>query len=281
MSEFADIDTAYDAWEAAGRDWGAVTYGLIYTCNAGWLDLGHLNPESDRRQIGARNLWDQVRTQGPDHVRHECSLESADLNVGYTVLRQWLYGCGKDPLSRFPDGSTGFTVRYRQDHAGYPGRPGVGGVFLVRKGLTEAQGKSVALSIFMDISHAFESFQSWIPDRITDSGYSQEDLVSNLIGFHIAVGTVSKREALRLAHPVDRETAKAVWIAHGSVGSNPNETFDPVLRDTYRIDDADRMCTDACVGQPRQFPSQFRSVRPAPEGADWRKLSSDALLSVD
>jgi hypothetical protein len=24
-------------------------YGLIYTCNCGWIDLGHLNPENKRK----------------------------------------------------------------------------------------------------------------------------------------------------------------------------------------------------------------------------------------
>ena len=35
-------------------------YGLIYTCNCGWIDLGHLNPENKRKEIGATNLWKQI-----------------------------------------------------------------------------------------------------------------------------------------------------------------------------------------------------------------------------
>jgi hypothetical protein len=34
--------------------------GLIYTCNCGWLDLGHLSsPQEPRIEIGATNLWKQ------------------------------------------------------------------------------------------------------------------------------------------------------------------------------------------------------------------------------
>ncbi len=32
-------------------------YWLLYTCNAGWLDLGHLDPNNTRPEIGAANLW--------------------------------------------------------------------------------------------------------------------------------------------------------------------------------------------------------------------------------
>jgi hypothetical protein len=34
--------------------------GLMYTCNCGWLDLGHLSsPQEPRIEIGATNLWKQ------------------------------------------------------------------------------------------------------------------------------------------------------------------------------------------------------------------------------
>lgn len=35
----------------------SLSKGLIYTCNAGWIDLGHLNPCGSGREIGAANLW--------------------------------------------------------------------------------------------------------------------------------------------------------------------------------------------------------------------------------
>ena len=54
MSTFGDIKTGYERLK------GAKNYGLIYTCNCGWLDLGHLNPDSNNSIIGAANLWSQV-----------------------------------------------------------------------------------------------------------------------------------------------------------------------------------------------------------------------------
>ena len=32
---------------------------FIYTCNCGWLDLGHMDDSSDERFKGPRNLWQQ------------------------------------------------------------------------------------------------------------------------------------------------------------------------------------------------------------------------------
>ena len=71
----------------------------------------------------------------------------------------------------------------------------------VKKGLNDSQKKSVALSIFLDVSHAFENLQSnWLFRLVTDSGYSAEDLVSNLIGFYRAV--YPSKQFISLCQPV-------------------------------------------------------------------------------
>src|SRR5687768_11340967 len=46
--------------------------GLIYTCNAGWIDLGHLNPENKRIEIGAANLWKQITAEGKAAIAPAC-----------------------------------------------------------------------------------------------------------------------------------------------------------------------------------------------------------------
>jgi len=33
---------------------------LIYTCNCGWIDLGHINDTSEREFVGPKNLWKQI-----------------------------------------------------------------------------------------------------------------------------------------------------------------------------------------------------------------------------
>ena len=35
-------------------------FGIIYTCNCGWLDLGHLYTRSSRPGVGAASLWNSL-----------------------------------------------------------------------------------------------------------------------------------------------------------------------------------------------------------------------------
>jgi hypothetical protein len=234
MSKFEDILSAYAKYEET-RNWGAVNYGLIYTCNGGWLDLGHLNPNSTRSEIGAANLWRSLLNEGPAMLRLNCAMEAPTIlqAPGIAALR-YFSNCANDPNERFADGSAGFSLRYRQDHGGYPGRPGREGKYLIKFGLTREQKKSVGLSIFMDVSHDFERFQNGALGRLlTDSGYSAEDLVSNLIGFYIAVGAITKTDAIAACHPVSRTTAERIWRNNGAVGSNKNFTFEPHLFNSW------------------------------------------------
>ena len=280
MSSFEDIELAYTKYAKTGS-WADVNYGLIYTCNAGWVDLGHLNPTNSRMHIGASNLWLQVDREGPNVLREVCDLSHGDLNIAYEAAKQWVHGCYDDPYFRFSDGRGGYRVHYRQDHAGYPLKPGVGGHYVVKQDLLDGLKKSVALAIFMDVSHRFESMQRFMGmgDLITDSGYSQEDLVSNLIGFYIGIGDIGKSEAIAACHPVSRETAEAIWMKHGAVGDNKNLQPNPVLRDTHRVDDVAKMCTDDCVGQPRRLPNVFRRVMPAEHGVHYVRISKDGFAA--
>jgi hypothetical protein len=61
------------------------------------------------------------------------------------------------------------------------------GDFAVRTGLSRAELESVGLAILLHVSQSFERAQAWIPDRLSDSGFSAEDLVSNVIGYYRAV----------------------------------------------------------------------------------------------
>ena len=47
-------------------------YGLVYTCNCGWVDLGHLTPTNPRKEIGAANLWKQIVDEGKAVLKSEC-----------------------------------------------------------------------------------------------------------------------------------------------------------------------------------------------------------------
>ncbi len=275
MSDFSDIKRAYDSYQGTGS-WGQVKRGLIYTCNGGWIDFGHLNPSSSRPTIGAENLWKQVNVEGPILTRSEC--QNYDMNVGYAQLRMALAGCRGQPDFRFKGGSTGYKVTYRQDHGNRTLKqklyPSVERSYVVKHKLTPHQKRSVALAIFQDVSMKFESRQRFYGgfDFVTDSGFSQEDLVSNLIGFYIGLGLVTQSEAIRKLHPVSRDTSERLWNTNGSVGSNENHTFTPQFIDTDYRNDVKKRCENECVFQPKQLPAFFNSITRAMVGTDFLRL---------
>lgn len=156
---------------------------MIYTRRCGWVDLAHANPD------GAIKLWDSIvneRDEGSD-------------KPGY------------------------FRIKYKQLMGNKHIKLGVQRVYDIKKGLNTSDKKSVALSIFLDVSDAFESMQSGWPFRwATNSGYSAEDLVSNLIGFYRAVDP--RIPYVQVCQPVSKDLALQIWDTYGEVGSNKNLT---------------------------------------------------------
>jgi hypothetical protein len=163
-------------------------------------------------------------------------------------------------------------VRYRQDTATLPLKPGREGRYAVQHGLTVDEKKSVALAIFVEISLRFErlqQFAEWI--GIGKSGFSQEDLVSNLIGFYIAIGEISTPVALRACQPVSATTALGIWDREGAVGDNKNYSFTPQLAHKT-FTGPPTACCDECAGASRMFPKMFTRIRPAVKGILYRDL---------
>lgn len=246
-------------------------YGLIYTCRGGWIDLGHLNPSNSRIEIGAENLWRQLISEGSALTDPRCEAPKYTV-VAHRVAHHFLKPevCKTDSRYKFDDGKTGFEVRHRQDHAGYPLKPGKEGRYAVKHGLSLEQKKQVALTIFMEISLRFESFQKLL-NPVTDSGYSQEDLVSNLIGFYIGIGEIEKLAALQLCHPTSDKTAYKIWDSEGAVGKNKNSDWQPrYARATDRVDTME--CRDECALVNKQFPAEFTRIKPAPKGVWFREI---------
>lgn len=195
-------------------------YGLIYTERCGWVDLGHANP------AGARELWRKIK--------NEKSMGPA------------------------PDGY--FLIRYNQ----MMGRPyfkvGTYRSFYIKKGLSLNDKKSVALSVFLEVSHAFESMQAdWFWSRFTNSGFSEEDLVSDLIGFYRAVN--QGPQYISLCKPVSKSTALQLWDKYGPVGNNKNHVPVPYI---YPLPPSE--------GKPKHvpLPQVLRSIRPAKKGIFYR-----------
>jgi hypothetical protein len=133
-------------------------------------------------------------------------------------------------------------------------KDGVHRVFIVKKGLSTSDKESVALGIFLDVSYEFEDWQSgWLHSQVTDSGFSEEDLVSDVIGFYLALRPNLDWEALCL--PVSKEASFKIWDTNGPVGSHKNRTLKPNL---YPCDE--------CKNKKSSFPSEFTEIRRASPG---------------
>ncbi len=145
---------------------------LIYTCNCGWIDKRHAFAKSKTPFVGANQLW----TQFPIHICRKDAVipEGSHINSyvdGIKYPKEVIQSISDDGLMRFPDGNTGFYVRYKQHMGNRFYQTGLEGHYLVRHNLTKEQYKSIALSIFMEISLKFEGLQASFPWRIiTDSG---------------------------------------------------------------------------------------------------------------
>jgi len=207
--------------------------GIIYTCNCGWFDRGHaFIAPSKRANVGPFHLWNSLlKEDGPSAV------------------------IGRVPMP-------GFVVTYRQDAikkvAGISLFPGVERHYVVRKDLSNVRKQGVALAIVMEVSMGFESLQdSWVARTVTgsDSGFSEEDLVSNLIGLYATIFPMIDVDAL--CKPVSVAASQAVWKAYGAVGKNKNKRFRPIFHPCSE-------CTD-----PPRFPSQFEVIQPATKGVDF------------
>ncbi|HNB69378.1 DUF4056 domain-containing protein [Accumulibacter sp.] len=206
-----------------GKDAETRNYGLVYTRKCGWIDLGHANPAS------ARGLWrDILATQTACHPS------------GYSRV---VY---QQRMSKF-----GITASASRQYE-------------IKDSLTLADQKAVALAIFLDVSIEFERMQSnWFYSMFTDSGFSAEDLVSDLLGFYRAVAPGT--QYVKACEPVSQADALAIWDRFGPVGSIKNTSPGPYL---YTIDPATGAGSAVCA----QLPPFLRSIAPAVKGDLFRDV---------
>ncbi|ATZ96748.1 hypothetical protein [Dickeya fangzhongdai] len=162
------------------------SYGLVYTEVLGWVDLGH--------------------AQGLDI---------------------------KALMSQFEAGENGsqpyYDVKYFQGMWKFKKKVGISKyiVWRIKKGTTLYERYSIALAMMMKVAFRFENLQDSFPfSTITDSGFSGEDLVSDLLGFYRAIYNKNYFPELR---PVSKESALKRWDFYGPIGSFKNKTFRPML----------------------------------------------------
>lgn len=171
-----------------GAKFERLTSGLVYTEVLGWLDMGH--------------------ARGEDII---------------TLKRQFLTGenSGKDF----------YTVMYRQDMrvARFGRRFGVGKFsrWRIKRGRNSSDINRIMLAMMLNTSLFFEALQSRrVFSWYTDSGYSGEDLVSNLFGFYRYM--IPGRYDYRV-RPVSYAAAVCRWDYYGAIGTYKNSGFRPIL----------------------------------------------------
>lgn len=173
--------------------------GLVYTKELGWIDLGH--------------------AQGSDARALKAKLDSEYFSRYFEEFDEWY-----------------FPVSYHQEMAKKGRIPGMEFTFhtgvntqvMVKACLSPELKARVALTIMYGTAKRFEAWQNSILfNWYTDSGFSAEDLVSDLVGFYRVFG--KGPDPLWLANPVSYETALQIWDSHEPIGHYKNTDFSPLL----------------------------------------------------
>ncbi|WP_435946845.1 hypothetical protein [Dryocola sp. BD586] len=161
-------------------------FGLIYTEVLGWIDLGHA------QGTDITILMDKINAGESSNQDY--------YNVTYSQSMT-------DPTNTIKMGKF---ITWR-----------------IKRGRSYFERQSIALAMMMTLARKFESFQSSFPNNlVTDSGFSGEDLVSDLLGFY---RVMSIQNPFPLLRPVSKAEALKRWDYYGPIGSFKNETFLPLL----------------------------------------------------
>jgi len=171
--------------------------GLIYTKILGWIDLGH--------------------ARGADMVRLKRLLFEEKGRKFFPELNEWYF-----PVDYYQE----MAKQFKSTTLHFWG--GVNAPLMVRSCLSDDIKKRIALTIMMKTAWRFEAFQeSSIIRRHTDSGFSCEDLVSDLVGFYRIFG--DDIDPLLFSQPTSLPYALSIWDHYGPVGSFKNRGFKPLL----------------------------------------------------
>jgi RHS repeat-associated protein len=149
------VPNGFDPLGLASRD--QVEDGkLQYSCNCGWIDWSHAggNDGSITKNLFS-DVWKKINT----------TTKGTKLQVCYTQ-KQGMAGH-----------SSGYTK-----------------CFWINTGLSSNQKKCIAWQIFKEVSEGFEDHQSWVGKPWNNSGFSPEDLVSNLILFQRVTGGFTRAQ---------------------------------------------------------------------------------------
>ena len=173
---------------ADGSKFNQLGYGLVYTEVLGWIDMGH--------------------ALGKDII---------------SLKEQFI--AGEQGVNPF------YEIFYHQsmEVRKFGSRSGIGKFsrWRIKRGRSKSDISSIMLAIMMNTAAVFEELQSspafsWY----TDSGFSGEDLVSDLFGFYRCMIPGNYSYRLR---PVSYEAAVRRWDYYGPIGIYKNRSFRPLL----------------------------------------------------
>ncbi len=150
-----------------------IGWNFIYSCNCGWIDFAHANPTGPRGIL--RLLESRPTPPSTTQVRED--IMALSLRVELPLL-SFLH------LSK---------------------------TAVFRTGLSETQVRQVALGMFMEREEMREWYQSLpVVSQVGRSGYSEEDLASDLIGFYMALRDYGD---VRNGTTVDEQSAGWLWLS--------------------------------------------------------------------
>ena len=209
---------------------------LSYTRRCGWIDWGHAGPLNARRLLGA------VRSEGRTSAR------LGQVNVEFTGRNSYLI--------EFAEQMGAFGARVSSTHH-----------YVIARGLAELEKRSVALSIFLSGSIAFERLQSSLPYSVfMSSGFSAEDLTSNLVGFYAALNGTTLPRMREICGEVSVAESYRIWDAHvpNGLGAIKRRTATPLL---FPTKEGVRSKADTT------FPPQLTTVPLTPPGEKWAQVA--------
>ncbi|MCA9060762.1 MAG: hypothetical protein KDA85_19755, partial [Planctomycetaceae bacterium] len=193
--------------------------GLQYSCKCGWIDWSHAG--GDKFQESAfHEVWRKIQEQGSKAT-------GPNEKICYEQTQQKNTFLGK------------VQTGYRR-------------CFYVSTGMNLKQMQCAAWYIFKRVNEEFEQHQSqmWI---YNESGFSPEDLSSDLILFHRIVYGISLDRIKELCGPIITDTERLRELAEEFSWEEQNRAWAPkpcpaALRD----------CGDETPGLPTQMPPTLR-----------------------
>ncbi|MCX8959441.1 hypothetical protein [Erwinia psidii] len=155
----------------------------------------------------------------------------------YTELLGWIdlgHALGGDitrTLSKFRQGEMSrkpyYLVQYEQIMRAGKFATGRYIGWNIKRGRSQHEIHSILLAMVMRTAVLFENWQAqpWF-SWYTDSGFSGEDLVSDLLGFYSVVRPMNY---INMIQPVSKEAALRRWDHYGPIGNFKNKGFKPLL----------------------------------------------------